>query len=1060
MVSSVVQSDITLVRAQKQNPTVLPPKEAIEFALRLFELFGQRYAKATVRPLVKDKASFDQVHRALVEVQTRLESGKTTFVDITCPQTAAVLVKCGEAQNLLAMFERVKMFSYSLLPFLQKVILHYSQPEMGTLERLEAVRRRGFTLMVELLKREQLPENKGDQDPMTLTPEQEYSISRLYFRGGALVYGRVIYFSEMVHMWGAIAAPNQQIVEGFKKRLSFREWVDDNTTPVPIFLTFVPSDRSEEWSFPKYLAYCSVLSIERNLGLKFPRTVFARLGERFMDEESVRADLSYFSATPRLFYELDIAPFQRSSAYLVRAFQIFFFFTRNVDLPEDQHGALLSMLVYRDPTLRVEAIPGFAARQWVQNPWSPDDIGAFKEAWEGLQEILSCTVRRDVSFAHPSPEDEALFASPEPWGLFLILWKSPQRTALIDLIKGLKELPRFTMTPKSVLAFFQYGGNGITQPIEVLFLEAYKETLKALEEKGIEIQHTESIFFDPPEQFWLGTVYGFARPRTLSFVDRMQPYHFDDEAQYCFMLRTYIRYPQVHIIDLLGDCGAFGTEATNALVYESLSKVHPGFEPELVPSVQTREKASALAKAIQDEHHLPPKLIFSIYMELVRLVMNGQEACMDQVKEAVRALAELCPSISDETVWFMLRYRPENLTADRIAKIASKREEWVENNDERQRFVVDQNWYQERMQDIEDFGTNAKKACPDDHTADHFSLTCQMDLLAAFFPYLQPLSNFFHITHLTVAGGIRWGEPVWKTHEGQLKLLKHSNVGIYLHWSVIKSRPVLFMSFFNVRTGRAVSSFIPLQILTAVIEPLRGSFYGLLSSLAQQVLKEGAHGDVPSDAPETPESWAPAYVGVKETIANFPDVAEHVPRMWDFLQNVKLRYRNFYLDAITESELPVALDVDLWRVAASGHIFASHPRGALVSQLPEEHPEYYIPDATEAFVSGCRNLFAQPTQKAELLNLDLKTMDGSIPVSYHVQTTEQFVGAAFGDRENEKAAPPEERGGKYITLSANGVKIPLRYPPAAFENGALFQRYFDYHNLLLKAAYYFTRSLE
>ncbi|MBX7067037.1 MAG: hypothetical protein K1X28_07390 [Parachlamydiales bacterium] len=1060
-IRAVSQSDVELLKAQRKKATVLPPQEAYEFALRLFDLFGQRFAKDAIRPKIKVQAQFDQVHHALVEIQTRLESGKTTYVDVSCPRTT-VLLSGRESQNLFSIFQRLKEFSYALLPFPQKMILHYSEPELGELQRLEAGRKKGFALITEALKHEEHDDGKGaDDEPIRqLSPEEEFSLARLYFRGGALVFNRVVYFSEMVHLWGSLANRNLSKVERLKKSLSVREWVDEAPAPILAFLSFGPGDHQETWSFPKYLVYCSVLSVQKNFGFDFPETVKAKLAEKFTDSENCRTDLCYFSATPRLLYELDIGPFERSSAFLVRAFQAFFWVTRNVDLAPEEHGALLIVFVYMENIWRPENFPNFANRKWVQPPWNQEYVDAFKESWKGLEDILSCIAKRKVKLSQLTKDDEALMACTQCWQLLRFLWHHPQRSFFIDLLIGLGKLPRFTMTLSTALEFCLCNQNKITPNIHQHLLEAYAATIQTLDGKEIVIEHTESLFFNPPHAFHQSVTYGFAIPRTNSFVEKMAPYNFPKDDKFCFMLREFILHPQARLFELLKDCEEIGIPVTHLLIYDVFSKRHPQFAPQHDPQPQTRAAAIALAKQIQQTYRLSEIQIFSIYMELLRLVMNEQVGCVDRVRASVQAMAQLCPAISAETVWFLFRYHPENLTVERVSTIADQRQAWVEDMDERQRFVVDQTMYQQNAQGIEEFANTASSACPDEITGSHFSLSCQMDLLAAFFPYLQPLSNFFHITNLTVANGIRWGEPVWKTHEGQLKQIKHSSVGVYLNWSVMKSRPVLFISFADLRTGRAVSSYVPLQVLNAVIDPIRGPFYGLLGTLAQQVLKEQAHGNVEEDAPETPQSWAPAYVGVKETIDSFPDVSEQLIRIWEFLRKVKLGYRNLYLTAITNSPVNVDPAMDLWRVAAAGNIFTSHPRGSLIPELPEEHPEHFTPDANEQFVEGCRQLFTQSTQKLELLNLDLKTASGNFPILYHTQTTEEFVGAAFGDRENEKAAPPEERTGRYITLSAEGIKIPLRYPSEAFQNEQLFRRYFDYHNLLLKSAYYFTRSLE
>ncbi len=323
--------------------------------------------------------------------------------------------------------------------------------------------------------------------------------------------------------------------------------------------------------------------------------------------------------------------------------------------------------------------------------------------------------------------------------------------------------------------------------------------------------------------------------------------------------------------------------------------------------------------------------------------------------------------------------------------------------------------------------------------------------------------DYLRITDLT-ENGPRWGEPSWRGHLGQVKfILGEANIGIYLNWSLLKGKPVLFLSFFDIKKQKASSAFIPIEVPNEEITPNRAHFYSFILTIGSQVLRETAEYDVTPESPETPRSWIPAFTGLEETLGNYPPLVlkqGHVNKIWKFFQDVKLSYRNLFLCRVANRRPPEVGNYTPEAVAAQGHIFSCHPRGALIPNGLFEiavKPEFYIPDATEEFVSACRALFGHPSEHPVALNLSLKMPSGNHEISYQVQTADQVTGEIEHRRERNDAAPPVPMTqGYYVTLSSNGVRIPLRYPPEALQSAPLFQRYFDYHNLVLKAAVYYS----
>lgn len=1072
--SVVAASEIQVLRNQKANPVPLQPRATLNFACRLLELFGQRYANAIREQLGSGvQAVFDQVHRALFEIQKRLQGGATGYAELACPETRKIIEKFRiGTQSDIEFFSLLKGRSYGILPFPQRIVLYYKDPELEALESIETVRSRAFYNLSSRLNTvvEDAPDRKGDDPPPTprvlkpMTEQEEMAATQLYFAGGAVVYERrTVYFSEMVGMWQNFHHLNSQRHQELLEQLSAREWAVD-MPPKPI----VAFTKYHQSTFPEFLVYCTIEALQKNLQLDLSPAVEADLAKRLVHEQT-RSDLAYFSVDQRLFYEQDFARFKRPSATLIRSFQLYFFITRNFEVHHSKHNALLMMLLNMRSRWNPQKLPNFSERHWHQAPLEPEATGAFHNSWEGLHEILNAMTQRNVSFTDPSADDLKVFRDLECWDLLEFLWEHPERKVFIRLLCNLAKLPNFKMNLTSILDFCRENKDSLKPEMADFIPEKYGEVIQALTEKGIQLTETQYLFFAPPFTIIpvMSIRFGTGADNAKKFVDLMSTYQFNKEKEYCLMLRQYILHPHSLMFELLKDVPAIGAEVSQNLLWEALSKEVMPFEPEEVPSPQTRIQAKEIAGKIQAAYGFSDTQIFSIYIELLRLVMNHQEAQMGKASHVIHELVLFCPSLKKEDIYFLFRYHPD-IAPQEVALLADMRAAWAKNEVQLRRFVINQEFYNGILVAIKKFVTPLSQVCHDEFTAEKFQTTCQHSLLSAFFPPLQVLSDYFRITNVTEAEGMHWGQDVWRTHTGQLKfILGQASVGIYLNWAVYKDRPVLFLSFFDIRKGEAFSAFIPINVSAQWLaqDHRRKPFYNLMAILSQ-VLGETAIIDPPEDAPETPQTWIPSFTGVQNELDNYQtDIdagnlkPEDVEAMWAFFRKVKLTYRNLFLTSIAGRRLPDFSVYEPKPVAALGHIFSSHPRGSLLPKALldiEPHVEFYIPDADPEFVAACRPLFAVPKTPSELLNLDLKLADGQPhPVSYQVLTADQLTGqeASQGVR-NEVAPQAKLTEGRYVTLSTGGVKIPLRYPPEALNSPQLFQRYFDYHILLLKAACY------
>ena len=73
-----------ILQGPKGSLAILADRAALDFAARLLETFGQRYAEAIKKQLNKPlKELLDHVHRVLFEIQKKLEKGETVYSDST-----------------------------------------------------------------------------------------------------------------------------------------------------------------------------------------------------------------------------------------------------------------------------------------------------------------------------------------------------------------------------------------------------------------------------------------------------------------------------------------------------------------------------------------------------------------------------------------------------------------------------------------------------------------------------------------------------------------------------------------------------------------------------------------------------------------------------------------------------------------------------------------------------------------------------------------------------------------------------------------------------------------
>jgi hypothetical protein len=1082
------KSELQVLVDQAKSPTKLQGRAALSFAIRLLELFGQRYIYSIRLKLGENSQEiFDQVHRSFLEIQKRLEHGHQGFTQLLCPETSRLIEKFRiGSQSDLELFSLLKERSIGILPFPQRMILYYEAPDLESLKKTEKVRQRAFHTLLNSLKLENKEEEKAIYSnpvsmplPIKISNEDEMGMTKLYFGSGALVYDRkTVYFSDLLRMWSSFSPQNKEKVEEFLKLLSSRSWAaEPEQNNIQAFMNF------SEIQFQNFLVCCSLEAIQKNLNMQFSPFVYAELEKRFLSSERIRSDFSYFSVDMQKFYELDLSKFDRDSTPLLRSFQLFYFLKWNFDIKNEDEQALLVILINMKNNWKETSMPLFKSRRFKQPQFDMALRDAFRNSWDGFLKVLQLSTQTIVSFSNPSSSDLLLLGSSDCWDFFLFLFQNPNRDYFVQILIELKNLPNFKMSLNTVLEFCRKN-SGLEKDSKInwvaFFPKKYKEIIQFLNQNQIPIQESQYLFFDPPIDLnsEMAGLLDKWEEKADEFIQLISQFKFNREREYCSMLRQHIFKSNKLILDLLKDVSAIGVECTEEFIYEVLSAKGPIFGEEDIPSNEERIQAVEITFMIQKKFHFSSTQAFFLYIEILRAVTKKQSKQIWRIYLVIDQLIAFCPAFRKDDIYFLLLY-PSDSSPLQVESLVWLRMNWATNKEQLNRFVIDQEIYQGIIQEIEKFVFALAANCSDIYAADKFKASCQHSLLSAFFPPLQPLGDYFRIINITQADGARWGESVWNTHMGQIKsLLGSSEIGVYLNWSVLKNQPVLYITFAAIRKKMAYSVFVPIGISIEELssDPRKKTFYGLLAALSSQVLREIAEESPSKKDLETPETWEKCLIGVKQTIdgyakeLNLAQFSEDpVKKLWLFFQKVKLSYRHLFLDMVTGRKIPDLPSYEPQVVAAQGHIFPSHPRGSLLPQPLLElvkNCECYLPDATPEAIKSYQDIFTNITDAPQELKLHLHLPNiQDIPVTYMVETSDKLTKQSENFRErqrssarNEVAPPVELEQGRYVTLRAGAARIPLRYPPEAIQNLDTFELYFDFHNLLLKSACFYAST--
>ncbi|MGB7978233.1 MAG: hypothetical protein WCF19_03620 [Chlamydiales bacterium] len=1016
-----------MLRTNKREWSVQTREEIDDITSLLLAVFNAQHVKQISSHLPQTiLPQFNAMYGVLYEIQENMQKGATEYRPLTdCwPRTKAVIDQYGSKVSRVAIFAILKKRSGEIHPFPLEI---------------EPIRIQTFYKMMERLKPREQEERKGEppaspQPLEPLTPEMQKAAVQIYCQGALRCGRQILFFHQMLQAWAKVSGKESELQQ-LLNALEITDWISQ--APIEEVQHYQFSTKS----FRAFLIYYSIEAIKTNLSIPIPPIVRKKLDEDFLCEQ-IRHELCFFATDPEKFLQVPLS--NRSSTPLILSLQLFLFLKQGTNVLPNDYSALLITLLHMRDTFDSEKIPDFASKKL-----TTANGRTFEESWRGLKQILQAIHGKQLQSIFIEDELEYLLKTRQCWDLLFWLWISPQRTGWISTLTEFAYLApgHFAMDLASALDFSTRNGHQLDPRASHQLLEAYKRVIGAFLNKGKARPHMEALFFSPPI-LWSKTWEENLETKLLlikidNFINQIQYFPLTDQ-NYWLLLRRYIICPFDASFQLLR---WDKLNLTENLVWEALSSEDPLFCWEQLPQEATRQIAQQTAIGIQEQYGFNSEQIYPIYLKILRIQVEGKGDQMEKFVENITQLIQFCPAFRQENIALLYRHQPEINDVENLNRLLK----YLADQD-LDRFVINQVAYQTIIRSVSNFIQPLEAIC-----GDQFGRSLHDAILSRFFPPLQPLTDSLRITSISDTG-VEWGERVWATHLGLLKFIQTgASIGVYLNWEICNDQPIFHLSFFDINTMTAVSAFIPTNVSATAMdkERIREPFYGLLRDLGQHVLREEAE---PSSSPldETPQSWALCYTGVTETLANYIKLLSpsYIEKIWEFLVALKKAYRMCFFRCIGTLPLSDVSKLDARTVAMEGHIFPNEDRLSLIpAALMTEKvmADWYAPDANEDFVKQCRELF-QTSTRTTLLNLIMRVSPENFPIYYEVQTAEELTGEVVQSKVRNEVAPPKEQTqGRYVTLTANGVRKTLRYPPEAFENSSLFLRYFYFQNLQLKA---------
>lgn len=937
---------------------------------------------------------YDETFRVFCEIQRNLERGNRHYGQITHPETGRFYRHFSEQLNHYQLFDQFVKQSYSLRFFPQTILLHPKDVALEVLDEVERERSHALELIQRVLSAE------SDADAR-LSLEEKNVVQKHYFSSVMLIRGKsFLFLGEMIHLWGAMNHRNRIKQSKLLVQFDLRKWVEN----LDVLNTVCPDlleSRMHDLDFKSYLIECSMVAIREQIGSELSPLSVNLLKMAMTESESLRSDLSCFLENPESCLDLCSTNVMRPSSRFLRAFKLWFDLSKIVHKKfTDQLLAVLLHAENLDPAL-------------YKTKLQHRDGRFFLLAWHSFISIVYALHYKETGDAITFEKLDQQLSHPDSWELLYFLWKEPDQVQIHEFVKHLIRLPRCVMTLKNVLEICKENKIAAGSKRKTEAIDSFFFLIQDLDKKGLRLENTAVLFTQPVMN--IGSFFLIlerterivvlfeeieaASGRSWIFRDYVQAFPVD----FSKILRINLMNMQIVKFILIKDCVKAGIELTKDLILEGLGKSFEEFP--YIPRQSQYTSALELTQRIHEIYRFSSVQFYSIYVEIIRLTLAQRNGSIRKISQIVQGLNEFCPALSLDIIYHLFRYHPD-LETSQIDELFLLRKEWFKSLVSQTKFLVSPQSYE---------GIIAKIEMILQPVAENALFFNEMKeaILSGFLPPIQPLYDFF-----------KKGTPAVLL-QGELKpIAKDSDLAVYLNWSIVKNQPTLYFSFYDFKKKKSYGAFIPMGITIAEIEPVKERFWALHLFLAQFVLQEVMKiGDDFEDWARKPQ--------IRKDLSDF----EPVTPKWDFFRELILSYRKLFLAVVSDQPIEEFSSYEPSAVASLGHIYTSHERGSLLPHAIfhiESKPNYYTPDATLEFVEGLRARFFLNVPEFCPLELDMDTLYGIFPIDYQV---------------NEG----------YVTLRTRSLDpITLYYPREVLDDKEKFLSYFDYQNLVLKSAYYYS----
>jgi hypothetical protein len=903
--------------------------------------------------------------------------------------------------------------------------------------------------------------------------EEQRAIDQIFFNGGALQHvprqnqadsgePSTVTHSDLIFIWAGEKNRWREVEQKLFGKQSLRQLFKENLDPINQYSN-VSGD-----SYSEFLINCSLRDVQNNLRVHFSPSLLEFFRDKFKDE-SFRSDFCYFTAQKQ-FCDMDFQKFNRPSSHYLRRAQEFLQLVQKNWIDEKYRAEIFEMILHRSENEKWDSFAGLSA------------------VLEGLNGLLNAIPDPKKENFRQNPLSWSLLVfllnqrESEKICLFFIYFaKDPQFTISLAMIHAFCKKHKHEWTKEWIE--YLYGAN-----------LAIMETLAkwGVKTKNGE----SFLFNPPIEETTGTTAkLKHYEDNCIEFLEKMRPYRLPADENYFAMLRRYVHTPSSEIFKRLGECRWLLGHPSTDLFLTALTGHHPGLEKadwlyykgcamppkqekwffdahaaieqEIeIPNdendikITVKEKALEITKNIQRGYHFSDVQVFLIYLEIIRVISRNQEREISRIQAGVAALEEFCGGGLDKTALHFLYLHGVHITEQQVTKLYKLRSEWAQ--------LKYMGYYVIPKPEV----LRVQKEClaiideilvPYQQLGDTSAVRDMMmdNVWNTILPNTQYLSDGSSIINVRKYGA-DWAQDAFISHDGQIFFIKKNSnswIGMYLRWDLMADQPTLFVTCIDVRNMRAVSGYVSIPISAEEFsgnDARRKAFYTFLFSMRgflhedlEAASRDKTHIPDPKleySSSEDPDELIDRYHGMRDLLTQLHNAPENqqitiqdVHILLKFYGEVKILNRKLFRDIFRAIPNEIPLD-DREKIAALGHIFSDTGRAAL---LPKSilsvagNPECYLPDASEEFARNCWKTFARSTPSFRDLKLNLH-IEGKkpFPISYRAQPVDELTGTKLRKIRkgswNEKAAPYELLGGKFVMLSVDVGKRPLivrlRYP--------------------------------